>query len=280
MKSLMNFKIGLHTCGWGERELPAMLAAARELGYDGVELPLPWLEHVYPLAEIERLVAEHRVAVAPAVFLRAGPLCNADALASTAQSAMRFAAWLHERGGGKIILSTAPGRDGRRSAQEKENLRRAYDTIAEKVMANGCVPLYHNHYVVSHEVSRALFEEDLAWMDWGRWRLCVDTGHLVLALQDPGKVVEACADRIVWMHCKDVKTNRFADPAARRDMKEIVPLFTALGTGVVDFPRALKALAKARFTGWLVVEQDASPNPRETSAASLAHLKSIVKGNR
>ncbi|MBM3890341.1 MAG: TIM barrel protein, partial [Verrucomicrobia bacterium] len=182
----MNFQIGLHTCGWGERELPAMLAAARELGYDGVELPLPWLENVYPLPEIERLLKEHRVTQAPAVFLRCGNLCDANALPAALKSATRFAAWLHERGGGKIILSTAPGRNGRRSAQEKENLRRAWDAMADKVMANGCVPLYHNHYVVSHEVSRALFEEDLAWMDWSRWRLCVDTGHLVLALQDPG----------------------------------------------------------------------------------------------
>lgn len=276
----MSCKIGLHNCGWGEKPLPAMLIAARELGYDGVELALPWLEDVYPLPEVERLLKAHGVALAPALFMRCGNLCDAGVLPAALRSAVRFAAWLHwsdVRGGGKIIFSTAPGREGRRSAQEMENLRRAYDAIADKVIANGCVPLYHNHYVVSHEVSRALFEEDFAWMDWNCWKLCVDTGHLVLALQDPGKVVEACADRIVWMHCKDLKTSRFTDTAARKGMPEIHPFFTALGTGVVDFPRVLKALAKAHFTGWLVVEQDASSNPRETSAASLAYLKPVLK---
>ncbi len=33
----MSIKLGLHMCGWGDRPVPDVLVAARELGYDGVE---------------------------------------------------------------------------------------------------------------------------------------------------------------------------------------------------------------------------------------------------
>ena len=34
----MSIKLGLHMCGWGDRPVPDVLVAARELGYDGLEL--------------------------------------------------------------------------------------------------------------------------------------------------------------------------------------------------------------------------------------------------
>ena len=39
----MTIKLGLHMCGWGDRPVPDALVAARELGYDGVELAPAWL---------------------------------------------------------------------------------------------------------------------------------------------------------------------------------------------------------------------------------------------
>ena len=39
----MTIKLGLHMCGWGDRPVPDVLVAARELGYDGVELAPAWL---------------------------------------------------------------------------------------------------------------------------------------------------------------------------------------------------------------------------------------------
>ena len=43
----MSIKLGLHMCGWGARPVPAVLVAARELCYDGVELARAWLEKTY-----------------------------------------------------------------------------------------------------------------------------------------------------------------------------------------------------------------------------------------
>jgi sugar phosphate isomerase/epimerase len=80
--------------------------------------------------------------------------------------------------------------------------------------------------------------------------------------------------KIAWMHCKDVKTAEaelLERPGARWQDH-----FTALGTGVVDFPKLLTALAGTKYTGWLVVEQDNSPNPYETSKASIVYLRSVL----
>ena len=111
-------------------------------------------------------------------------------------------------------------------------------------------------------------------LDWSRWRLCVDTGHLVLALTEPVAFVTKWSDKISWMHCKDVKT---ADAALlERPGTRWQDHFTPLGTGVVDFPKVLNVLARWKSAGWLVVEQDNSPNPYETSKVSFAYLRGVL----
>jgi hypothetical protein len=56
-------KIGLHQAGWGTRPLRELFTAARELGYDGVELAPPWLEKKHDMERVYRLL------VAPGRFV-------------------------------------------------------------------------------------------------------------------------------------------------------------------------------------------------------------------
>ena len=260
-------------CGWGDRPVPDVLVAARELGYHGVELAPAWLENTYDgLREIDRFLHQEHVQLAPAVFV-GGPKTDAAGLAESVDQTTRFARWAREHGGDRVIYSTVQGKDGPRTHEERESLRRAWDAVAEAAAAQGCSPLYHNHYVVSHEVSRALLEEDVELLDWSTWQLCVDTGHLVLALHDPVAFVEKWADKIAWMHCKDVKTSTFDGPEKHRPMGEIAPYLTSLGSGTVDFGRVVAALERVGYDSWLVVEQDASPDPFTTSEASYQHMQ-------
>jgi sugar phosphate isomerase/epimerase len=271
----MSIKLGLHMCGWVGRPVSDVLRAARELGYEGIELAPAWLEKSYDgLAEIDRFLAQGHVPLAPAVFV-GGPRIGADGLAESVAQTTRYARWARKHGGDRLIYSTVQGRAGLRTNKERERLRYAWNAVAEAAVAEGCTPLYHNHYVVSHEVSHTLLEEDMQLLDWSVWKLCVDTGHLVLALHDPVVFTEEWADRIAWMHCKDVKTSTFDEPEKPRSMGDIAPHFTSLGAGVVDFEGVVAALEGVGYDGWLVVEQDASPDPYATSKASFRHMQRI-----
>ncbi len=268
-------KIGLHMCGWGETPLPDLLVAARDLGYDGVELAPTWLERHYDMADVDAMLREYGVPTVPTVYAGASNYTDVHALPQAVESARKFSRWIQERGGRNVIFGPVAGKGGMRTDEERKNVHRAYEAVGETVRSEGCMPLYHNHYVVSHEVSKQIWQEDLDGMDWTKWQLCLDTGHLVLALQDPVSVCERWAKSIAWMHCKDVRTTRFQHVAAHQSMSEIVPLFTELGCGVVKFPQILDILRSANYAGWLVVEQDQCVSPRESARCSLEYLKDL-----
>ncbi len=274
---LPGVRIGLHCAGWGGRPIAELFRAAHQLGYDGVELAPPWQEKQYDMEELFRTLLAAGTALAPAVFVGGQELRDRDARRAYLRKAQKHARWIKNHGGRYVIYSTVGGRRGPRTAEESKNIGEAFRAIAHVVHAAGCTPLYHNHYVGGYRLSKLLLEEDLEMLDWSRWRLCVDTGHLVLALTDPVAFVTRWADKVAWMHCKDVKT---ADPGKLdRPGVRWQDHFTPLGTGVVNFPAVFRALAAVEYDSWLVVEQDNSRDPYETSKVSIAYLRDTLAAN-
>ena len=264
-------------CGWGAKPLPDLLIAARTLGYDGVELAPLWLNKVYETSEVDAMLRKHAVGLAPAVFVGADNYCDPATVPGAVEKAETFSRWIKQRGGHYVIFSAVAGKNGRRTEEERRNVRRAYEAVGAAVRVRGCVPLYHNHYVVSHDVSRQVLLEDLEDIDWNTWRLCLDTGHLVLALQDPVAIFERWAGSVAWVHCKDVRTAEFPDTGTPQAFGRMHPYFTELGSGVVDFPRIVEILDKAKYTGWLTVEQDhTDKTPYESARISRECLRQIL----
>ena len=267
-------KIGLHQAGWDPRSLRELFTAARELGYDGVELAPPWLEKQHDMEEVYRLLVALGTKPAPAAYVGGHELRNPGAREAYLLKARKNARWIKAHGGRHVTYGTVSGVGARRTAKERKIIAEAFSRVADVALSEGCTPLYHNHYVKSCRESKLLLQEDMELLDWARWRLCVDTGHLVLALIEPVAFVTKWADKVAWMHCKDVKTadaSELERPGTRWQDQ-----FTPLGTGVVDFPKIVKVLAGRKYAGWLVVEQDNSANPYETSKVSIAYLRSIL----
>jgi inosose dehydratase len=263
-------KIGLQKAGWGDTPLADFFAAARELGYQGVELAPPWLEKEgYSLDDVDRLLEKSGATLAAATFVGGGSeLRDPGARKAYQAKARKYARWINSHGGKYLIYSTV----GYSNPVERRHVFSAYDAVADAVAEEGCVPLYHNHFNESHPQSQRYLEEDLDALDWSRWKLCVDTGHLVLALTDPVQFIKQWADKVRWMHCKDVKSSDVETLSRVRWSKN----FTTLGTGVVDFPAILKQLASVGYESWLVVEQDNTPDPVATSERSITYLKNIL----
>jgi inosose dehydratase len=92
--------------------------------------------------------------------------------------------------------------------------------------------------------------------------LLLDTGHLAFAGGDPVAVARRHGNRIVHVHCKDVRASVLAE--VLRDDKSFLRavldgVFTVPGDGAIDFPAVLGEMAKHRYAGWLVVEAEQDP---------------------
>jgi inosose dehydratase len=70
------------------------------------------------------------------------------------------------------------------------------------------------------------------------------------------------ADRIVHVHCKDVRSDKLTQ--ARRDDLSFLDavlgdVFAVPGDGSIAFEPILRGLAERGYAGWLVVEADQDP---------------------
>jgi inosose dehydratase len=113
--------------------------------------------------------------------------------------------------------------------------------------------------------------------------LVFDTGHYAYGA-GTGDVVpglERFKDRVWYVHFKDCQP----DIAARARTEEWDyfralrhGVFCELGKGCVDFPRVLRWLRSAGYTGYTLVEQDVLPGmgtPKESAQRNREYLRSI-----
>ena len=117
--------------------------------------------------------------------------------------------------------------------------------------------------------------------------ICLDTGHAAYAGFDPVAFYRRHAERVCYLHFKDI------DPLVKsRVVAERIGfyeacaqgLFCNLGRGAVDFPALREALIAEGFEGWATVEQDCDPagttSPLDDAKANLAYLRSAHLANR
>jgi inosose dehydratase len=105
--------------------------------------------------------------------------------------------------------------------------------------------------------------------------LCLDTGHWLYAGQDPVRAYERWADRIPYLHLKDLDRGRCAG-----DFWSSVRAgaFRPLGDGDLDVASFFAALERHGFSGWAVVEQDRMPggDPVADLIASRRYVEGVA----
>ena len=149
---------------------------------------------------------------------------------------------------------------------------------AEIARAHGLRAAFHPHAGTWVE-TRADLDALLSRTDAGLVKLCWDVGHALYAGIDPIEVVTGCADRIAYVHLKDVdglvldslvrERAGFEDGIRRR-------VFTELGRGLLDLPGLLDALRAIGYPGWLMVEQDSTwLEPAESAHLSRGCLRAL-----
>ena len=113
--------------------------------------------------------------------------------------------------------------------------------------------------------------------------LLYDTGHLTFAGDDSAQVARKWARRINHVHAKDVRPDVLA--RVHREKLSFLDavvegVYTVPGDGCVDFEAALTPVAKAGYSGWLIVEAEQDPakaHPLTYAKKGYAHLRAVAE---
>ncbi|MDR1949827.1 MAG: myo-inosose-2 dehydratase [Spirochaetaceae bacterium] len=161
---------------------------------------------------------------------------------------------------------------------EWKRLTEGLNRLGEKAADKGMRLTYHHHMgtgvQTAAEIDRLLENTDPALLG-----LLYDTGHLVFSGEDHLAVLTKWLKRIGHVHLKDIR------PTIRKKaVKEQWPflravregVFTVPGDGAIDFVPVFRALQKAKYSGWWVVEAEQDPakaNPLEYAIKARSYIR-------
>lgn len=138
-----------------------------------------------------------------------------------------------------------------------KKLGAALERVVRIAKGSGLAAHYHPHLTTIVEGPaeiRKVFEETSIGF-------CPDTAHLAAAGGDVPALIREHKDRITYVHLKGWQKQPFA--------------FTPLDTGSLDIAAIVRTLREVGYAGWLTVELDSWPDPKEGAVRSLAFLNQL-----
>jgi inosose dehydratase len=257
-------KAGINVWTWGTQSVEAFEQGVREvadIGYQAIE-NLGAALTLYEDAphEFDDLMASHGVECACA-YQHLGPDWEADL--AMVQRVLRF---LQAHAVPIMNLQAAGRPEGGPTEAELADTARKAAQIGKLAGRYGVTVCLHPHYATN--VERA---DELAYVlehvDPALLSLTLDTAHTVLGGMDPVATFAQYADRVRYVHMKDILP--VADPDAPWWSG-----FRELGRGIVNFPAIVDILRQAGFDGVLCVELD---RPRvcgyKSAAISMQYMR-------
>jgi len=199
----------------------------------------------------------------------------------------------HKPKGERFILFVAPKdvisevwhgfRWGLEGAEKEFKADKAHSiNEISKMMIDENMPLaYHHHMgtiIETEEDTSRLIENTKDTV-----KLLVDTGHMLFAQGNSIKLVENFYERIIHVHCKDIRKD-ILEKSLRNDatfrQAFLDGAFTVPGDGCIDYIPFLNVLKKKNYSGWLVVEAEQDPakaNPFEYAKIGFNYLSKTAK---
>ena len=181
------------------------------------------------------------------------------------------------QGDPKIPLSKRP----KLSKDDWIKLIHSINEISKMMMDENMPLAYHHHMgtvIETEEDTRRLIENTKDTVG-----LLVDTGHMLFARGNSIKLVETFYERIIHIHCKDIRKD-ILEKSLNNDVTFrqafLDGAFTVPGDGCIDYIPFLKALKEKKYSGWLVVEAEQDPakaNPFEYAKIGFNYLSNTAK---
>ena len=140
--------------------------------------------------------------------------------------------------------------------------------------------VFHNHvgtYVeTQEETCRLLDVTDASLVGW-----CLDCGHLTYGGGDTLRMLEKYGERVGHVHLKDVDGEILQRALQERwsfhnALKAFI--FAKLGQGIVNIPAVIQALKENGYDGWVVIEQDTTPDtPTRVAGENRIYLEGLLR---
>jgi inosose dehydratase len=194
--------------------------------------------------------------------------------------------------GASYLIAADSGDDRRRSEaghvdpngaltkDQWDSLATGLNDLARELAPMGIKVVFHNHvgtYVETEpETARLLEETDPALVSW-----CLDCGHLAYGGGDTLRALEQYGNRVGYVHIKDVdgqvlQKSRENGWSFAQALKSYI--FAPLGEGIARVPEVIDSLRQAGYTGWVVIEQDTTPDdPTKVAAKNRDYLEPFIK---
>ncbi len=273
-----NVRIGINPISWSNDDLPALggdtpletaLAEGAEIGYQGFELGNKFPQDPQALAA---KLAHYGVACVSGWY--SGRLAEGTLDAEIDACATHMHKLQHN--GCRVVVygevaGSIQGRiDTPLARRPRFGSDAAWQAYAKRLnafgehlkAAFGLTLAYHHHmgaYVEApQDIDRLMAETDPACVG-----LLFDTGHAYYGgAADPAALLKKHVQRVVHVHCKDVRPQVIAQ--ARNEGWSFLTgvlngIFTVPGDGVIDYGAVLGTLHAAGYEGWLVVEAEQDP---------------------
>ncbi len=238
------------------------------LGFPGIQLRANVIKEFSGPAELRDVLEKHhlKMVALSSGGVRIDPAVEADEIAKHTANAK----FVHDVGGLYLQVTDERPKDRAITSADYARLGKLITEIGKRTADLGVSLGYHNHMGSlgerPEEVGQILEAADPRYA-----KLELDVAHYFQGGGDPAKAIERYADRLLFLHIKDVEPVP-ASENAKRPFR-----FVELGRGRVDLPAVFAALHQVNFRGWAVVELDAVPDksrtPKESAAISKKYLE-------
>ncbi len=240
-----------------EKDLPETLAAIRKMGFSEMEAGQ---FYGHTPADFRRIAAEHGLRVTSMG-------AEWDQLSKSATEAAENARTL---GAGYVVCSSIPRKKGL-TLEDVERAAENFNRWGQTLAGAGLRFCYHPHgpeFVNGPDGT--LFDTLAKRMDAKLANFEMDVFWVHLGSQDPVALLERYPGRFLLMHLKDVRKGerKTFDPGPVEEEASV-----PLGTGEIDWPRVLRAAAKAGVRRYYVEEEH--PAAMQQVPQTLRYLKAL-----
>lgn len=260
-------KIGYAAITWGDKEKQA-IEDISSVGYRGIQLRANAVRD-FQASELRDLLQQHQLTM---VALSSGDV-HVESAKEAADIALHTgnAKFLHDVGGLYLQLIDQEPKSQRITPADYKQLGHLMTEIGKRAADMGVQVSYHNHLNSLSERPEGL-DRLLESCDPRYVKLELDVAHYQAGGGDPAKAIEKYADRLLFLHIKDL-----GDPGPNPEDPRNAENFLELGRGKVNLPAVFAALHKIKFRGWAIVELDREPDksrtPKESAMISKKYLE-------